>query len=342
MGLMSSQLPLKTMVPLCRQLSTAFSAGIPITQSLSLVSEQTRDRRARTVLTDMADAIRDGSTLSEATRGQRKYVPDFFIELLAAGEVGGRLDVMLKDMADYFEDRLEMRRKVLRSLSYPMFQLAAAWFLGTFALGLVRGLDFSKGSDFLSGYFARYAAFQMASLGTFAVGFGVCIVLSRLGLFQWVSGWFTTFIWPVSLVTRRFALARFFRSMSLLIGSGLHIVDCIVRSANVVGNPYIVRDLLKAAPFVKEGASLSEAFAGTQCLTRMAREMLVVGEQSGNLEGALHKVADYHLSEATHAVGVTASVLNVLIVCVVGLVIGYVVVSFWTQFYGGMMDGLGI
>lgn len=342
MGLVSSKISNKTMVPLCRQLSTAFSAGLPITRSLTLVSDQVRNRRTKAVFSGLAESIQGGSTFGEALRAQRGYLPDFFVELLAAGEVGGRLDVMFKDLADYFEDRQEMQRKIVRSMIYPCFQLTAAWFLGTFALGLVKNLSLSRPDNILSRHFEAYARFQAISLTVFAVVAVICVVLARQGVFGWISGGVTTYLWPLSEVTRRFALARFFRSMALLIGSGLNIIDCIVRSARVTGNPYIARDLLKSVPLVKEGASLSQAFAGSYSLTKMAREMLAVGEESGNLDGALQKVAEYHLNEATHAVDIAVNVFNVAIAVGVALLVGYVVISFWTQYYGGMMNELGI
>ncbi len=342
MSLFSSQLPIKTMVPLCRQLSTSYNAGIPIIRALALVAEQTRDRRARTVLTEMSDEIRAGATLGQAARAQARHLPLFFIELLATGEVGGRVDVMLKDLADYYEDRLAMRRTIVGAAVYPMLQLMAAWFLGTFALGLVKRLDFGQGGQALGKYIQTYLRFQVAALVSFGVIFVICVVLARLGIFKWIAGWFTTFVWPISTVTRWFSLARFFRSMSLLISSGLNIVDCIGRSANVVGNPYIAADLRKSIPYVKEGTTLVEAFGASRYLTPTAREMLQVGEQSGELDGALRKVAEYHLAQATQAVKVAATIGNVLVLLGVAALVGYIVISFWTNFYGGMMDELGI
>ncbi len=343
MGLFSSEIPTKTMVPLCRQLATAYDAGIPILRSFEMVTNQSRDRRVKQVITDISDDIKQGSTLADATRAQSKYLPRFFIELMATGEHGGRLDVMLRDLADYFEDRLSIQREVRRALTYPSFQLTAAWFFGTFALGLLSQLDFSSTEPFkLSEYFAWYAAFQARAMIVVALVFAACVVLSRLGIFGWIWGAGATYIWPFSRVTQKFGLARFFRSMALLIGSGLRIDFCIVNSAAVTANPYMERDLLKAVPLVKDGSTLVEAFALSRQLTPTAREMILVGEQSGNLEGSFQKVSQMHLEEATHAVNVMVKVMNVLIILVGALVIGYIIITFWTRLYGAVFDELGI
>jgi type IV pilus assembly protein PilC len=345
MGLFSPQIATKKMVPLCRQMATAYEAGIPIIRTFDLLARQQKDRRLRDLTTRIGDDIRNGSTLGAAVQRQSKYLPRFFVELLSSGEKGGRLDVMMRDLADYYEDRLNMQRRIVRSLIYPGIQLAAAWFLGTFALRLLRAMRglFSSGTSFdLMGYFRDYAIFQAKAMTVFAAVFAVCVILSRLGLFGWILGAVTTHVWPLAGVTRKFGLARFFRCMSLLIGSGMRVDYCIENAAAVTANPYIEKDLVKAVPRVRDGETLVEAFAESRYLTPTAREMMLVGEQSGDLEGQLRKVSEYHLEEATHAVGIATTVLGVFIVLAIALLIGYIVITFWVNFYGGMMDDLGI
>ncbi|HPJ99808.1 MAG TPA: type II secretion system F family protein [Candidatus Hydrogenedentes bacterium] len=347
MGLFSSQISAKKMVPLCRELATSYDAGIPIIRSLEIIGGQQQDRRIRAIFTEMAGAVKAGNTLDQAAREQHKYLPAFFTELIASGEVGGKLDVMLRDLADYYEDRLERQRRVVRMMALPVLELIAAWFLGTFALRLVGriigALSGAGGGNFdFEAFLKDYALFQIKALGVFAVLFVGVVILSRMGLFGWVSSLFTTHIYPLSAVTKRFALARFFRSLSLLIGAGVHVPVAIERSAAVTANPYIERDLLKTIPPVKQGSTLVEAFQRSRCLTPTAREMLLVGEESGKLDETLRKVADYHFEEANQAVDIAAKMFGVLLVLAVALTIGYIIVTFYMKFYGGMMDELGI
>lgn len=346
MGLFSSQIALKKMVPLCRQLATTYDAGIPIVRALDVVGRQQKDRQVRELLITMNDAIKDGASLADAARAQSKVLPTFFIELIASGERGGKLDVMLRDLAQYFEDRLDMQRQITRTMTYPCIQLAFAWFCGTFALRLIpkitAGLT-GKGEAFdLTAYFREYAVFQAQAMLFFATIFAGCVVLSRLGLFGYVWGFFATKMWPLAPVTRRFGLARFFRSMSLLIASGLRIDHCVESSAAVTANPYMQKDLLKAIPLIRDGSTLVEAFSASRYLTPTAREMIHIGEVSGQLETALRKVSQYHLDEATHAVTVVTRVFNALIVLLVAGLVGYILISFYTQLYGGMFDALDV
>jgi len=345
MGLVSSQLKTKTLVPMCRQLATAYDAGIPLVRSFDVLKRETKDRKVRDILTRMQDSIKGGATLGEAARGESKYLPPYFIQLLATGEVGGKLDVMFNDLADYYEDRLEMRREIVRAMAYPLALLCLAWFVGTFAIrliGQVVGTVFSsRGGAFdLMGYFMEYLRFQGGVLVVVAAVVAGCIILARLGLFGWVWGLFATHMWPLSSVTRRFGLARFFRSMALLLNSGLPVQQCIQESAAITGNPYIERDLLKAIPRVQDGQTLSQAFEDSKYLLPTAREMLYVGEQSGKLDSSLRKVSQYFMDEASHAVKIAMRGLYVLIYLVVAVVIGYTVITFYAGYFGGMLDAI--
>ncbi|MDX9971502.1 MAG: type II secretion system F family protein [FCB group bacterium] len=347
MGLFSSQISTKKLVPLCRQLATADDAGIPIIQSLQLVARQAEDPRTREVLTRISESVRNGSTLSDAARAQSKYLPRFFIELLGTGERGGKLDVMLRELADYYEDRLEIQRRTISALTLPAIELLAAWVFGSFALMLLNQLmgmfkERGGGQAFNFNTFLHdYAMLQMkVGIGALIVLI-VCVILSRKGVFKWFTGFFGTFIWPVAPITRRFAMARFLRSMSLLIGSGLNIIRCVENSAAVMVNPYMERDFLKSIPFLRNGQSLYEAFATSRYMSTMSREMIHVGEQSGQLEGSLRKAAEYNMEQANHAVQVLLKVLTVFIIMLVALIVGAVIVTFYSKLYGGMLDAIG-
>ena len=128
----------------------------------------------------------------------------------------------------------------------------------------------------------------------------------------------------------------------MMLSSGLSLPVCIEKSAELTSNPYIQRDLMQAIPPIRNGSTLVEAFSGCQLMTPLAREMLAVGEQSGALEFQLNKAASYHMEEARHQMQQATTVLTTLIMLGVFTLIGGVVIYFWTNLYGGLMDGLGI
>jgi type II secretory pathway component PulF len=338
MGVFSSKLSTAALVIMSRQLATSYSAGIPILRSLQLVGQHLPRGQGREICAAMHDDIQNGSTLGQAAQRQAAALPPLFVELVASGEVGGKLDVILRDLADYYEDRLAMRRMITHIMTYPMLQLAAAWFLGSFALKSIAQVG--KGTFDLAAFLRSYLQFQAGAAliaGTLVV---LAIALSRAGIFKWIWGWAATYMWPIARVTRKFAMARFFRSLSLLLGAGMPINKAVESSAAVTTNPYIQRDLLTAVPRIMDGQTLVAAFQPCKYLTAQTREMMSVGEESGNLEAMLRKASDYELAEANQAVNIATRVGEVLIILCVGAVIGYIVITFWSNLYGNMLNEL--
>ncbi len=343
MALLSPKIAVGHMVPLCRQLATAYKAGIPVLQSLELASRQTRRRNVRNMLQQMAFDIRQGSTLHQAAQNQSRHLPGFFVELLGAGEMGGRLDIMLEDLADYYEDRQAMQRQIISQLAYPAFLVVFAWMAIPFAMQAVSSaVGPSAGAFNLNTHIATWAAGRVHSGIRAGIVLAIIVVLARLGVFQWISGAATTFLWPFSKVARKLAMARFFRTFSLLLSSGMGTTAAIERSASVINNPYIERDLLKAIPAVREGSTLSDAFSRCRYVTPAAHEMLIVGEQSGELDNLLRKLSLYFQNEAMHALRVSIQLGVQLVVVAIMVTIGYFIIRFYMTLYGGMFNELGI
>lgn len=349
MGLLSAQIDTKSMVPACRQLATTYEAGIPILKGFQHVARESGQPKVRRVFRTIAEDLQHGATLAEAVKKQQKFLSPFFVQLLSSGEQGGHLDVMLDDLASYFEDRLRIQRAVMAAMAYPVLLLIVAYHLGTFALGLVHRVigtlntrGGGAGTNLIMDYVGDWARFILGSWIVFGLIALLVIWLARIGVLRWITGAVTTHVWPLSRVTRSFAMARFFRSFALLINSGLGITQCIRGAASVTANPYIEEDLVKAVPRIKEGATLVEAFAPSKYMTRMAREMLSVAEESGRLDHHLKKASDYHLKEANQAVRVSLTVFTTLLGLLVVGVVGAVIIMFYVNLYGGMMDALGI
>jgi type IV pilus assembly protein PilC len=331
------------MVPMCRQLATTYKAGIPVLQGLELASRQTRQPKVRNVLRQMAFDIRQGDTLHAAAQHQSLRLPRFFVELLGAGETGGRLDVMLDDLADYYEDRQAMQRQVASQMVYPIILLVISWLLIPFALEMVSSALKSTGAAVnIGAHINDWAIGRVFSALRWGVVFAVIVVLSRLGIFQWFSGAITTFVWPFSRVARKMALARFFRTFSLLLSSGMNTMAAIQRSASVINNPYIERDLLKAIPAVREGATLSDAFGRCRYITPAAHEMLIVGEQSGELDNLLRKLSQYFHNESMHELKVAMQIGVQVFMLAIMVGIGYFIIKFYMTLYGGIFNEFGI
>ena len=243
---------------------------------------------------------------------------------------------------------MTIQRTVRAALAYPLLLSVIAWFLGTFALGMGRRAvaafnDASQGGiGGVEAFFGEWVKFQIAAMIVFAVIAAVFVVLARAGTLGWITGAITTRAWPLSKVTQYFAMARFFRSFALLLESGMSVMPSIRGAASVTANPYIEKDLIMAIPIVKQGGTLVEAFSRSRFMTPMAREMLAVAEVSGQMDMHLKKCADYHLKEANQAVRIAVTVFTTLIMLGVFAAVGAVIIMFYVNLYGGMMDALGV
>ncbi len=342
MGLLTSEISTKQMVTLCRQLATTYEAGIPLAQAMDVVGAQMKDRDVKQVLSSIRSDIQGGTTLGEAAANQQRHLPTFFVQLAAVGETGGRLDSMFRDLADYYEDKAALNRRVIGSMIYPSIQLILAWFLGSFALTTIGMIGANATSFSFGALFARYTELQIAAGIVAGFVIAAMIVMSRLGVLRYVTGFVSTFVWPLSGVTQRFALARFCRSMSLLVGSGVAIPKCIEGGALVASNPYIQKDLLLAVPPIKSGHTLTEAFSTSRYMPRMVHEMIAVGEETGALEIQLQKASKWLTEEAESRVNVLIKLMNAGIVLAVGAVVGYIVISFYSRLYGGLLNDIGV
>ena len=342
MGVFSSRLSSKEMAIICRQLATAYGAGIPILQALRLTAQQGTSPRGRGALLRMEAQIGRGASLADACRSERHVFPDLFVQAMAGGETGGRLDVLLRDLAGHYEETHRMKRAVVSSMIYPVMQLVCAWFLGTFALGILKGIgnfQSSAGRFSMQDYLAHYVRFQIAALLLFAAVTALFIGIGRSGWLNGPASLIKNSLWPLNGVLQKFAMARFYRGMAAS-QSGLDIKRCIERSAAMTMNPAMERDLLRALPVVSRGGTLVEAFSTSRYMSRMGKEMLSVGEQSGDLDTALQKAAEYSLGEAQAAVKSAAKVLQVVITLIVGGVVAYFVISFYSSLYGSALNGL--
>jgi len=293
MSVFSGKIGPRGMAFFCRKMAYSYDAGIPLLNGLKLVSEPTRDRRLRRVLYRMHTDIRDGVSLSEAVASHRRYWPNLFVHMIGAGEVSGRIDRVLFDLADYYERCIAIRRAVMKRLLYPFCLLVAAAVIGVWKAAMIFMLH-TTGNRMDFGVFIReFSRLGVMQLGGMAVQVLVVMMLWRFGVWQWIWMQVKTFIWPFSMITRKLAMARFNRALGLLLGSGLGATHAVEHAARAADNPYITKTLLKALPRLETGATLTEAIAPCPHMSEAERQILHTGEVGGTLKKSLTKSADF-------------------------------------------------
>ncbi len=330
----------KTMSILCRQLASAYEAGIPIIQALQIVGDSFPSKKIKFALYRASDEILAGKTLFEALK-DAKIFPDLFIRLVLTGERSGKLDVILRDLSSYYEYLWKIKRTTISSLIYPMIQLTLGWFLGTFAIGIVQNLNIESRFT-LNTYISNYISFQMMAITLFIIVFILITLLMRVSVVKTTLSTIFSHIWPFSQIVKKLSLARFFKSFALLYSSGIPITEALEYSAELLPERKQRNDINLMIEQIKKGSNLEKAFRIASWIGRVAQEMITIGEQSGKLDDALNKLSEYALMDAEQAIKITTKILNVLIMLIVGAVIGFIVISFYAKLYGNMLNSLGI
>ena len=320
-----------------RQLATMVDSGIPVVSALDVLAEQMEDRGFKHILKKLRDDVEAGSSLSEAAARHPKAFSDFFINMLRAGESSGRLDEILDRVASYLEKVEMLRRKVKASLFYPAFVSVLAFGITTFLVVVIvpkfKEIFTTLGGRLpaptqmllsLSDFMRKYAVLEI-------VGVILASILSQLYI-NTRNGrlWFDTMSlkFPVlGTLLQKVAIARFARTLATLTNSGVPILSSLEIVARTAGNRVVEQAVMSARTSIKEGENIADPLAQSHVFPSMVTRMIAVGERTGELEKMLVKIADFYESEVDAAVTGLTSLIEPLVIAVLGVIIGGIVIA---------------
>ncbi|HSL81888.1 MAG TPA: type II secretion system F family protein [Thermoanaerobaculia bacterium] len=326
-----------------RQFSVMLDAGLPLVQCLEILGEQEENRTFRAIIQKVRSDVEQGSSLAEAMRRHPKAFDDLFVNMVAAGEAGGILDIILQRLATYLEKITKLKAQVKSALIYPASVITIAilvvWIIMTFVIPTFAQLFAGLGSELpwitrvvvgTSRFLGRYSLWMI--LGLIALG----IFLSR-----WhktdrgrraIDG-FLLKIPVIGMLLRKIAVARFCRTLSTLTTSGVPILDGLEITAKTSGNAIIEDAVMAVRRSVEEGKTVSEPLAETKVFPPMVVQMINVGEQTGALDQMLSKIADFYEDEVDTAVAGLMKLIEPLLIAFLGAVIGVIVASMYLPLY---------
>lgn len=313
-----------------RQAATLLSAGIPLVDSLAALTEQTEHPRLKSVLGMVRDRVNEGASFADSL-AQSRVFPDLYVSMIRAGEAGGALEQVLERLADYLESQVRLRNKVSSILIYPAvmfgFAMLVVAALVTVVLPQITELLASlnqplpfytrwiiAGSDFARGY---WWAIGIAMLAAFA-GFRA-ILATEGGRAAYDR---TVLRLPVvGRIVRLIGISRFARTLSTLLAGGLPIVGALETAKHVANNSVLGGAIDAAKESITEGSSVARPLRASGEFPPLVTHMIEVGEQSGELEAMLSKVADTYEEQVETTVGrLTALLEPFLILIMVGIV----------------------
>jgi len=344
----------RDMVVFSRQFATMINSGVPILQSLNVMAQQTENKKLKRKLYEIRNDVEGGSSLYEAMSKHRDVFDDLYVNMVDAGEVGGVLDVVLDRLAGYIEKAASLKSKVKGAMIYPAVVVTVAvavitiimlFVIPTFAKMFA---DFGSALPLPTQIVINISNWFKENIGYLILGVILFIVVFRL-LYKRVEP-FKIFIDRTILflpvfgpLLRKVAVARFSRTFSTMISSGVPILQALDIVAKTSGNKTIELGVLDAKKSIAEGQTISEPLEDTGVFPPMVIHMISIGETTGALDTMLEKIADFYDDEVDNAVSALTSLIEPLMIVFLGVVVGGLVISLYLPIFkiAGVVSGQG-
>ncbi|MCL1902894.1 MAG: type II secretion system F family protein [Oscillospiraceae bacterium] len=334
---------------LCRQLSSMLVAGISVVRALSIMVSQEQNKKAKALLTEIYEQVQMGRSLSEAIAQKPGAFPNLFTSMVSAGEASGNLDMIMVRVADHYAKENKTNNKIKAAMIYPIILaiLMVVVVVGLFTLIFPMFMEMFENADDIPPLSRVLAAISdfMVSYWYILIGGTIAFVIIARTLLKTPATRFR-FDKAILRIPKAGELlgiiytARFARTMSNLFASGLQMVECIEKSEQTLGNLYISERFKEVVENVKRGEPLSQALLKIGVFNPIFIAMVVVGEESGSLDSILSKTADYYDEESDMAITSLVSMMEPLLIIVLGGAVALVLAGIFPLIYGSM-DTMG-
>jgi type IV pilus assembly protein PilC len=339
---------LKELAVYSRQLSVLIDAELPLIQSLTILSEQTRNKYFKRVINTIREDVEAGSTLNQAKRKFPKAFDDLYCNLIASGEQSGSLDIMLRRLAEYIEKVVRLRSKVKQALVYPIaivtFAILVAIFLLWKVIPVFASIFIELGAQLpaltafivaLSGFVQKYILFIFIGLIALVVGFRY---FRRTKQGRWMTDRWILKIPLFGELLRKVAISRITRTLSTLVSGGVPMLESLKITSSTANNVLLEAAMMDARQKVSEGQSLTEALKQTGHFPFMLTQMVSVGEATGTLDEMLTKLADFYDEEVDASVSSLLSIMEPVLLIAVGGMVGSLVISMYLPIFSLMQQ----
>ena len=333
----------KDVVVFCRIFATMINAGLPLIQCLDLLAKQEQNKTFAKVIMGIKEDIEGGSTLTDALKKYPKIFNDLFVNLVAAGESGGMLDVILQRLSGYMEKAMKLKSKVKGAMTYPLSVLVIA--VGVVAVLLLKVIPvFQKmfegmgsklpaptqmlvdASNFTQSYWYIMGGGLVAAMFAFKRFYATekgTLIIDDLILKSPVFG-------PLM---KKVAVSKFSRTLSTMMSSGVPIMEGLGIVSKTAGNKIIENALIKTRQSISEGKTIAEPLMETDIFPPMVVQMIAVGEATGALDTMLAKIADFYDDEVDAAVNAMTALLEPFMMVFLGGVCGGMIIAMYLPIF---------
>jgi len=333
----------KDIVIFTRQFATMIDAGLPLVQCLDILATQAENPTFRKVLHQVKTDVEEGATYADALAKHPKVFNTLYVNMVAAGEAGGILDVILNRLAAYIEKAMALKRRVKSAMTYPAVVM-------TIAIGIIGVIMVFVIPSFAK-MFGSFGATlplptrMVVGLSNFMVH-NILFILAGIAGFIWAfKVWYSTYPGkklvhrtllraPIfGVLIRKVSVSKFSRTMSTLMSSGVPIIAGLEIVAKTAGNVVVEEAINDVAESLSQGKTIAEPLAATGVFPPMVVQMIGVGEKTGALDAMLSKIADFYDEEVDAAVNALTSMLEPLLMVFLGGSIGFIIVAMYLPIF---------
>ena len=329
---------LKDLSIFCRQFSTMIDAGVSLVRALDVLAEQTQNPKLKRIIKDIQTEVESGQTLSKSMQKYPKVFNNLFVGLVRAGEVGGVLEEALQRLSFFLEKDMELKRKVKSALTYPVIVVIVAVVivlgLCTFIVPKFVELFKDLGVKELPAMTQVLVDFSDFMKTKWYIGIAICVAL-------WFSiKWFGSTKVGRRVIDRvklkipvfgplghKICLARFSRTLSTLLVSGVPILQAMETVAGTVGNEIISEAIMNARARIREGDRINEPLEKSKMFPPMVVHMISIGEESGALDQMLSKVAEFYEGEVESTLQSLTAAIEPVMIVFLGVCVGFIVIA---------------
>lgn len=333
----------KDIIIFARQFSTMIDAGLPIIQCMDILQSQQENATFKKMLKDLKDQVESGSTLADALKRYPKHFDNLFTNMIAAGEAGGILDVILKRLAAYMEKAASLKRRVKGAMVYPAITISVAVIVVAIILIFVIPVFQSMFAEF--GAKLPAPTLMVIGLSEFVKSKIHYIIIALILFFFAFKYYYKTnkgrltvdamaLKLPVfGILLRKVAVAKFTRTMGTMLGSGVAILDALDIVAKTSGNRIVENAIYQVRSGIAEGRTMADPLQASGVFPPMVCQMIAVGESTGALDAMLEKIADFYDEEVDQAVENLTAMIEPVMIVFLGVVIGGLVVSMYLPIF---------
>ena len=333
----------KNVVVFCRVFSTMISAGLPLIQCLDLLAQQESNKAFAKIIREIKEDIEGGTSLTDALKKYPKVFDELFTNLIAAGEAGGVLDVVLERLSNYMEKAMKLKSRVKGAMVYPASILLIS--LGVVALLLIKVIPVFRGMfESMGGELPPLTAVMIAAsdfaqsywwiiLGILVLIYVIYNRVYKIEKGRWAIDSLLLKMPLFGELLKKVAVAKFSRTLATMLSSGVSILEGLSIVSKTSGNVVVEDALLKTRQSISGGESIAGPLEASGLFPPMVVQMIAVGEATGALDSMLSKIADFYDDEVDAAVSAMMTLMEPLMIVFLGGIVGTMIVAMYLPIF---------